>query len=63
MRIAHRLAGSAANLGAGRLRERLKQIEQAGRQADWPAIKRLGPELDREWNVVRDALEKLLETR
>ena len=56
---AHRLAGSAANLGAAAFREVLQNIESAARQSDWAAAARLRPDLDRQWQLVRDALRHL----
>ncbi len=38
--LAHRLAGSAANLGATSLRQILQDLEYAGRKPDWPAADR-----------------------
>ena len=57
--IAHRLAGSAANLGAEALRQTLQDIEAAARQPDWEAAARLRPDLDRQGQLVLDALEHL----
>ena len=57
--LAHRLAGSAANLGAGAFRGVLQDIEAAARRTDWEAAARLRPDLDRQWQMVRDALTQL----
>ncbi len=47
--LAHRIAGSAASLGAVSLRQALHELEQAGRKADWAAADRLLAGLDEEW--------------
>src|SRR6187402_774563 len=39
--LAHRVAGSAASLGALALRQVLHELEQAGRKSDWPAADRV----------------------
>ena len=57
--LAHRLAGSSANLGAVGLREVLQAMEGAARRADWAATDRLRPDLDWQWQMVRDALNQL----
>jgi len=57
--LAHRLAGSAANIGAIGLRQCLLDFEYAGRKAEWPAADRSRATLDREWAAVRDALQSL----
>jgi signal transduction histidine kinase/CheY-like chemotaxis protein len=56
---AHRLAGSAASLGAIPLRTVLLGMEQSARQADWPAVARQRSELDRHWRLLQDALRAL----
>jgi CheY-like chemotaxis protein/HPt (histidine-containing phosphotransfer) domain-containing protein len=60
--LAHRLAGSAANIGATGLRQALQDIEYAGRKAEWPAADRGRVALDREWQAVREALQALQPT-
>jgi len=57
--LAHRLAGSSANLGAVVLREVLQELEGAARREDWAATDRLRPDLDWQWQMVRDALNQL----
>jgi len=57
--LAHRVAGSAASLGAISLRLVLHEIEQAGRKADWVAADRILATLDQEWAGTREALQKL----
>jgi HPt (histidine-containing phosphotransfer) domain-containing protein len=57
---AHRLAGSAANLGAFRFRAVLQAIEQAARAGETAAVRDLWPELDREWQLVQTALQEHL---
>jgi HPt (histidine-containing phosphotransfer) domain-containing protein len=57
--LAHRLAGSAANLGAASFRKALQEIEAAARGPDWAATARLRADLDRHWQLVRDALKQL----
>ncbi len=57
--LAHRLAGSAANLGAGAFRRVLQDIEAAARLPDGETAAGLRPDLDRQWQLVRDALEQL----
>ena len=57
--LAHRLAGSAANLGASSLRAVLRELEQAARKSDWPTADRLPPAIDREWQRVEEALAEL----
>ena len=57
--LAHRLAGSAANLGALGLRQSLQELEYAGRKAEWPAADRGRLVLEREWNSAREALHSL----
>jgi hypothetical protein len=53
------LAGSAANLGAVGFREHLREVEQAGREADWPTVDRLLPDVEPQWDRLRAALEQL----
>jgi len=60
--LAHRLGGSAANIGAPGLRQALQAIEHAGRKAEWPAADRGRVALDREWESVREALQALQPT-
>ncbi len=57
--LAHRLAGSAANIGATGLRQALQDLEYAGRKPDWPAADRFRAALDREWESVRAALQSI----
>jgi CheY-like chemotaxis protein len=57
--LAHRLAGSAANLGASGLRIALQEVERAGNLDDWVGVERLRPGLDRQWQLVRDTLQNL----
>jgi CheY-like chemotaxis protein len=56
---AHRLAGSAASLGAMPLRTLLLALEQAARKGDWAAVARQRSELDRQWRLLQDALRAL----
>ena len=56
--LAHRVAGSAASLGAITLRLVLHELEQAGRKADWDTADRVCTTLEREWQMTRDALQK-----
>jgi PAS domain S-box-containing protein len=62
VQLAHRLAGSAVNIGAIGLKQSLQELEYAGRKAEWPAADRGRTILDREWTAVRDALQSLQET-
>ena len=62
VQLAHRLAGSAASLGAVSLRVTLQAMEQAGRKGDWSDAESLRPGLDHQWHLVRDALQKLSHT-
>ena len=57
---AHRLAGSAANLGATALRSVLLEIEKAAGDGDWTQAAQRLDGLDREWNTVQQALRDLL---
>ena len=57
--LAHRLAGSAANIGATGFRQALHDLEYAGRKPDWPAADRFRTAMDREWNSVREALQSI----
>jgi PAS domain S-box-containing protein len=57
--VAHRLAGSAANIGATGLRQTLQELEYAGRKAEWPAADRARVALNRDWEAVREALQSL----
>ncbi|AOS43868.1 Sensory/regulatory protein RpfC [Lacunisphaera limnophila] len=57
--LAHRLAGSAASLGAGPLRALLLGLEQAAHAGDWAAADGHGSGLDRQWQLVQDALRAL----
>ena len=59
VQLAHRLAGSAANLGAGAFRRVLQDIEAAARLPDWKTAARLRPDLDRQGQLVLAALEHL----
>lgn len=54
--LAHRVAGSAASLGALSLRQVLHDLEQAGRKADWTSADRLLAALDQEWAATQLAL-------
>jgi PAS domain S-box-containing protein len=58
--VAHRLAGSAANLGATSLRAILQDIEHAGRAEDWTQLPAQLANLDREWSLVQQALRHVL---
>jgi HPt (histidine-containing phosphotransfer) domain-containing protein len=57
---AHRLAGSAANLGATALRTVLLEIERAAADGDWAQAAERLDGLDRTWNTVQQALRDLL---
>jgi PAS domain S-box-containing protein len=57
---AHRLAGSAANLGARRLRELLQSLEAQIGERDHAAVLKRMPDLDREWELVQNALRSHL---
>ena len=57
--LAHRLAGSAASLGAISLRLMLHKLEHAARKADWPAADRVSATLDQEWAGTHTALRKI----
>ncbi len=57
---AHRLAGSAANLGAVTLRTILAEIEKAAGDGDWALATQRLDGLDREWNAVQQAFRDLL---
>jgi len=57
---AHRLAGSAANLGALRLRELLQRLESQISEGDRAAVSQGMPDLDREWELVQNALQSHL---
>lgn len=59
--LAHRVAGSAATIGAARLRKVLHAVEQVSRKADWPAADALCTTLDQEWQITRDALKQAAE--
>ena len=56
---AHRLAGSAASIGAIPLRSLLLNLEQAARKGDWLEVGRQRSELDRQWRLLQDALRAL----
>ena len=56
---AHRVAGSAASIGANPLRLLLLALERAARQEDWPAVAGHRSELDRQTRLLQDALEAL----
>ncbi len=58
-KLAHRLAGSAANVGAQALGQRLRDLEIAGRAGDWPEIGRLQSALAGDWQAVDAALAEL----
>jgi HPt (histidine-containing phosphotransfer) domain-containing protein len=55
--LAHRVAGSAASLGAVALRRVLHELEQAGRKSDWPVADRVVVTLEREWQATLRALQ------
>ena len=59
--LAHRVAGSAATIGAARLRKVLHAVEQAARKADWPAADAACATLDQDWQLTREALKKAAE--
>ncbi len=54
--LAHRLAGSAASLGALAVRMLLLRVEQSARASDWPAVAAHCSELDRQFGLVQVAL-------
>jgi HPt (histidine-containing phosphotransfer) domain-containing protein len=54
--LAHRVAGSAASLGAISLRQVLHELEQAGRKGDWAAADRTFGTLGPEWAATCAAL-------
>jgi CheY-like chemotaxis protein len=61
--IAHRLAGSCANLGATPMRAAAHALEQAADQAGAPVVwEELMRGLDREWLAVQSKLRELMET-
>jgi len=57
--LAHRLAGSAASIGAVALRSGLLLMEQAARKNDWAAVAVQRSALDRQWQLLQDALRSL----
>ncbi len=59
MKLAHRLAGSAANMGTQVLCQRLRDLEEAARAGDWLAIDQVQAGLESDWRAVCGALEKL----
>ena len=56
---AHRLAGSAANLGAGPFRDVALAVESAARAGEWDVVAERLPELEREWARLRLALGRV----
>jgi HPt (histidine-containing phosphotransfer) domain-containing protein len=54
--LAHRVAGSAASLGAVSLRQVLHELEQVGRKGDWAAADRIFSTLGQEWTATCQAL-------
>ncbi len=59
-RSAHSLKGSAGNFGAEQLAAVSRDIEMAGRENNFTAIRALLPTLDAEYARVQTALEALL---
>jgi HPt (histidine-containing phosphotransfer) domain-containing protein len=57
---AHALKGSCANLGARKMAETAKLLEEAGRRGDLPATPRLLDRLDDEFRQTRAELSALL---
>jgi PAS domain S-box-containing protein len=55
--LAHKFAGSCANLGGRALRRTAVALEKAARQGAWPEVTGLLVELDREWERFRYALQ------
>ncbi|HET7535032.1 MAG TPA: PAS domain S-box protein, partial [Candidatus Didemnitutus sp.] len=55
--LAHRFAGSSANLGGRALRRSAIALERAARQGAWAEVGSLLVELDREWERFRYALQ------
>lgn len=56
--LAHRLAGSAANLGGRSLRAAALALEKAAQKQDWEAVVERRRDLDREWERFSYALKR-----
>ena len=59
MTLAHRLAGSCANLGATDLRATALSVEAMAEQGEWLATSAALQEFDHQWERVKPALDKL----
>lgn len=57
-RLAHRLKASSANLGALRLVDSLRRLEVLGRSGELTGLEALLGDIDREFQEVRDALQR-----
>ncbi len=58
-KLAHRLAGSSADLGGGRMRQAALAVEVAAGLDEWAVMPDKLAALDREWRRMQDALQKL----
>ncbi|MEX2451081.1 MAG: ATP-binding protein, partial [Rhodospirillales bacterium] len=57
---AHAAKGASASVGAGRLADALKDLQDAADAADWPRIEALEPEVTTAFHEVHDAIEEEL---
>ncbi|MBA3848784.1 MAG: hypothetical protein C0502_02155 [Opitutus sp.] len=57
--LAHRLSGSAVNIGGGKMREAGLALERAARQGDWTAVAAHRAELETQWRMLADELRRL----
>ena len=57
--LAHRLAGSCANLGGEPMRQTAHAVEHAAEAGDWAAMPEMLMSLDREWRRMQKALQNL----
>ena len=57
--LAHRLAGACANLGAAPMRQAAHAVEEAVAQAAWAELPARLTALDREWERLQSALQRI----
>ena len=57
-RLAHRIKGAAANVSAESLREIALNMENAGKEGDLKTMSQSIPELEKQFNQVKEAMEK-----
>lgn len=56
---AHKIRGASANVGGEAMRDRASAMESAGDSGDIASLKKLMPDLQREFELLKEAMEKM----